>query len=245
MLVAVGAPEPPLFELEDVVIDLGDVRPLDGVSLRLSGEGITVILGQSGSGKSTLLRLLNRLEVPTSGSVRFRGRDLDELDPLELRRHVGMVFQRPTLFPGTVRDNLRVAVPDADDDALADVLSRVGLDRTFLDRVGDDLSGGEAQRACLARSLVAEPEVVLMDEVTSSLDPRGARLLEERTLDLVRGGVPVLWVTHDLDQAMRLDHDPVVLVDGRLATDEERARFLERQGDDHPAGSAAGDGEAT
>lgn len=254
MLVAVGAPEPPLFELEDVVIDLGDVRPLDGVSLRLRGEGITVILGQSGSGKSTLLRLLNRLEVPTSGTVRFRGQDLDELDPLELRRRVGMVFQRPTLFAGTIRDNLQVAVPGAGDDDLAELLGRVGLDRSFLDRVGDDLSGGESQRACLARSLAAHPEVLLMDEVTSSLDPRAARLLEERTVDLARGGVPVLWVTHDLDQAMRLDDDPVVLVRGRLATDDERAAFLAHRDlapHDHarwegrPADAAAGDGEVS
>src|SRR5690606_11232412 len=101
-----GEDGPPLFALDDVVVAIDDARPLDGITLDLPGEGITVIVGASGSGKSTLLRLLNRLEVATSGTVRFRGTDIDELDPLALRRQVGMVFQRPTLFPGTVRDNL-------------------------------------------------------------------------------------------------------------------------------------------
>lgn len=216
----------PLFELSDVVVAVDGARPLDGISLTFDREGVTVVLGASGSGKSTLLRLLNRLEVPTSGTVRFHGRDIADIDPLQLRRQVGMVFQRPTLFPGTVRDNLLVAAPDASDDDLGSALERVGLDVRLLGRVGDDLSGGEAQRACLARTLLARPEVLLMDEVTSSLDPRGARLLEDRTLDLARSGVPVIWVTHDLDQARRLDPDPVVLVAGRLATDDERRAFL-------------------
>ncbi|QGG97098.1 ATP-binding cassette domain-containing protein [Actinomarinicola tropica] len=216
-----------MFSLHDVVVAIDDARPLDGITLDLPGRGVTVILGASGSGKSTLLRLLNRLEVPTSGTVRFHGRDLDEIDPLALRRQVGMVFQRPTLFPGTVRDNLRVARPDADDATLERMLERVGLPVALLDRVGDDLSGGEAQRACLARTLITEPEVLLMDEVTSSLDPRASQLLEERTQQLAGAGeVPVVWVTHDLDQAVRLDPEPIVLTQGRLADAEERAAFL-------------------
>ena len=158
----------------------------------------------------------DRLEVPTSGVVRFHGRDVAGIDPLQLRRQVGMVFQRPTLFPGTVRDNLLVAAPDASDDDLGSALERVGLDVRLLGRVGDDLSGGEAQRACLARTLLARPEVLLMDEVTSSLDPRGARLLEDRTLDLARSGVPVIWVTHDLDQARRLADHVLVMTAGRI-----------------------------
>lgn len=216
----------PLFALRDVVVSYGDARPLDGITLDLPGDGITVVLGASGSGKSTMLRLLNRLEVPSSGEIRFHGEDLSRMDPLALRRRVGMVFQRPTLFPGTVRDNLLVAAPDAGDEDLAVALERVGLPAELLDRVGDDLSGGEAQRACLARTLLARPEVLLMDEVTSSLDPRASRLLEERTVALAASGVPVVWVTHDLDQALRLDPDPVVLTAGRLATADERAAFL-------------------
>ncbi len=98
-----------LFEFDDVEVSFGDARALDGISLTVPDDGVTVLLGASGSGKSTMLRLCNRLEVPTAGRVLFRGTDIMDLDPLSLRRRVGMVFQRPTLFPGTVIENLRVA----------------------------------------------------------------------------------------------------------------------------------------
>src|SRR5688572_17487756 len=103
----------PLYELVGVSLTIDDATILDRVDLIVPGEGITVLLGPSGAGKSMLLRLLNRLEVPTGGEVRFRGESLADLDPLALRRKVGMVFQRPAPFPGTVRDNLLVADPGA------------------------------------------------------------------------------------------------------------------------------------
>jgi putative ABC transport system ATP-binding protein len=239
MLTGVTSSDPPLFELREVVVEAGDARPLDGVSLCFEADGIHVVVGESGSGKSTLLRLLNRLEVPTSGTVAFRGDDISALDPLRLRRQVGMVFQRPTLFPGTVLDNLRVAAPDLDEDAAGELCTRVGLPADLLSRIGDDLSGGEAQRACLARSLAAEPDVLLMDEVTSSLDRRATRVLEDRTQELAAAGTPIVWVTHDLDQALRLDPEPTVLSAGRLATDAERAAFLSGS-DDHDEGADRG-----
>lgn len=222
----VAPPDVPLFELRDVVVTAGDVHPLDGVSLCLGASGVHVLLGESGSGKSTLLRLLNRLEVPSSGQVLFRGDDVAAVDTLDLRRRVGMVFQRPTLFPGTVRDNMLVADAGLDETAMVAALDRVGLDAGLLDRVADDLSGGEAQRACLARTLVTGPEVVLMDEVTSSLDRRASRGLEARARELADDGVPVVWVTHDLDQARRLDDQPIVLFAGRLASPGERRAFF-------------------
>ena len=176
-----------------------------------------VLVGPSGAGKSTLLRLCNRLEVPTSGCVRFRGDDVGTLDPLALRRRVGMVFQRPTPFPGTVVENLRVAEPALRDREAGAALERVGLAPELLGRPATELSGGEAQRVCLARTLVTEPEVVLMDEPASSVD-RNARLaLERLACDLVRDGVSVLWVTHDLDQMRRIADYVVVVIGGRLA----------------------------
>jgi putative ABC transport system ATP-binding protein len=176
-----------------------------------------VLVGPSGAGKSTLLRLCNRLDVPTSGRVLFRGDDVAGLDPLALRRRVGMVFPRPTPFPGTVMDNLRIAEPDLGvDDAVA-ALQRVRLEPDLLDRPATELSGGEAQRVCLARTLVTQPEVVLMDEPTSSVD-RAARLaLESLARDLVHDGVSVLWVTHDLDQMRRVADRVVVVIAGRIA----------------------------
>jgi putative ABC transport system ATP-binding protein len=194
-----------------------------------------VIVGPSGGGKTTLLRLLNRLEVPTSGEIRFRGDPLDSLDPLVLRRRVGMVFQRPAPFPGSVRDNLLVADPAAVNGSLAAALVAAGLGESFLDRSADDLSGGETQRLCLARTLVTEPEVLLMDEPTSALDRGSRRLLEATARRLAAGGRPVLWVTHDLDQAERLADDCVVLMDGHVAGPAERDRYLSSasSGDEH------------
>jgi putative ABC transport system ATP-binding protein len=216
-----------LFEFDDVVVRFGDDVALDHVSATVpDGGSVTCLLGASGSGKSTLLRLCNRLEVPTSGEVRFRGRSLDDLDPLALRRAVGMVFQRPTPFPGTVRDNFLVADPHAAEDVMRAVLERVRLPTSFLDREADSLSGGEQQRASLARTLITEPEVLLMDEPTSALDPAATAALEELGRDLAAAGMPVLWVTHDLEQADRIADRRIVLVRGRVADEHQAQHYL-------------------
>src|SRR5690606_42159489 len=126
-----------------------------------------------------LLRLLNRRGGRTAGEVRFRGRPVQEIDPLELRRRVGMVFQRPTPFPGTVRENLLVAEPGATEDEMARVLRAARPDPEFLDRDADELSGGEAQRMCLARTHLTRPEVLLKDKSTSDIDPVVRKRQEE------------------------------------------------------------------
>jgi putative ABC transport system ATP-binding protein len=206
----------PLFAFEDVVLELDGRRVLDGVRAELPDEGVTCLVGPSGSGKSTLLRLCNRLEVPTAGTVRFRGRDVADLDPLKHRRQVGMVFQRPTPFHGSVRANLLVARPEADDVALEAALERAALPASFLDRVADDLSGGEAQRMCLARTLVTEPEVLLMDEPTSSLDPEATKDLERLARQLAEQRVRIVWVSHDPEQVDRIADARFVVEDGTV-----------------------------
>ncbi len=187
------------------------------VTVAIPDVGVTAVIGPSGAGKSTLLRTCNRLEAPTSGTVRYRDDDVAGLDPLHLRRRVGMVFQRPTPFPGTVLENLRIAAPElGEDDALA-ALARARLESGFLHRPASELSGGEAQRVCLARTLVTGPEVLLMDEPTSSLDPHQRGALEQLARDLADGGIPVVWVTHDLQQMRRIADAVVVMIDGRVA----------------------------
>ncbi len=199
---------------------------LDRLDCELPLDGITVIVGPSGAGKTTLLRLCNRLEVPTRGRLLLDGQDVAEIAPLALRRHVGMVFQRPTLFPGSVRDNLHVARADAPDAALSEILGRVGLDPAVLDRAADDLSGGEGQRVCVARALLTEPSVLLMDEPTSSLDPDHRATIEQLARGLARDGLAVVWVTHDLRQAVRLGDRVMVVIGGRLAGADEAAAYL-------------------
>jgi putative ABC transport system ATP-binding protein len=206
----------PLYIFDDVSVAPNGIAILEGVSAEIPKEGITGIVGPSGSGKTTLLRLCNRLEVPSRGRVLFRGRPVTDIDPLELRHDAGMVFQRPTLFGGSVRDNLLVAKADASEAEMKSALEGAELDPEFLDRHGDDLSGGEAQRACIARTLIAGPQVLLCDEVTSSLDA-GPRLGLERTARLLADdGMPVLWVTHDLEQARRIADYLVVVIAGRI-----------------------------
>lgn len=209
-------PEVDLFRFEGVTLTVDGATILAGIDARIPDHGLTAIVGPSGSGKSTLLRLCNRLEVPTGGRVWFRGDDVSALDPLALRRRVGMVFQRPTLFPGTVAENLTVAAPDLAEGAAVAALERAGLDAGFLDRTGDDLSGGEAQRACLARTLVTGPEVLLMDEPTSALDENNTLVLERLGRELADSGVPVLWVTHDKAQVDRIADRRIELDQGRV-----------------------------
>ncbi len=212
---------PPLFRFTDVTLEAesepgsggGTVptRILDRVTVDLPDRVLVAVVGASGSGKSTLLRCCNRLEVPTAGTIEYRGQRLDQLDVLDHRRHVGMVFQRPTTFAGTVTENLRVAEPDLSDRAVTAALAAVGLDPELATRQADDLSGGEAQRMCLARTLVRRPDVVLMDEVTSSLDPAQRRGIERLAQALVEDGLGVVWVTHDMAQVQRIARYVVVM----------------------------------
>jgi putative ABC transport system ATP-binding protein len=220
-------PSEPVLGFEGVHVSSDDgVVLLRGVDVTVCPGQVTVLAGPSGAGKSTLLRVGNRLEVPSAGLVRFHGTDTGTLDPRELRRRVGMVFQTPVVFGGTVRDNLHVAAPGADDDSLRVELERVGLAGELLDRVADDLSGGEAQRVCIARALLTRPEVLLMDEPTSALDPENRRGIEALVRELAAEGLGILWVTHDLAQARRLGDQLVVLVDGRNADPDEAERYL-------------------
>ena len=184
--------------------------------MTLPDAGITAIAGPSGAGKSTLLRCCNRLEAPDAGTVRYRGEDIAALDPLAHRRAVGMVFQAPVLFPGTVADNVRVADPQAGDERVAALLRRAALDpEAFAARDADTLSGGEGQRVCLARTLATDPQVILMDEPTSALDADASTELEALMRALAGDGVPVLLVTHDEAQLERVADHVLRLKDGR------------------------------
>ena len=202
-----------LFRFSEVEVTGSSGVRLHDVTLTIPASGITVLAGPSGAGKSTLLRLCNRLEVPSRGSIHFRDQDLASYDPLELRRQVGMVFQKPVLFGGTVRDNLAEADGDG---RLEDALDRAALAGSFLDRPAGELSGGEAQRVCLARALMADPAVLLMDEPTSSLDGGAVSKLEELARGLAEGGTPIVWVTHDLAQLRRLADHVAVLLSGTV-----------------------------
>ncbi len=204
------------FDFERVTVRRAGRMVLDEITNRIPSAGISVVSGPSGAGKTTLLRLCNRLEVPDEGTVRYRGQPLDELDPLELRRRVGMVFQRPTPFPGTVADNLMLARPGAASGELAAALERVSLDPGLLGQEARTLSGGELQRMCLARTLVTQPETLLLDEPTSALDAQPKQVFEATARHLAAQGITIIWVTHDEAQAVRVADRIYELHDGHL-----------------------------
>ncbi len=207
-----------LFAFEGVGVSGSDGEVLRSVDLTLPDGGVSVVLGPSGSGKTTLLRLCNRLEAAHQGRVLFRGVDVATLDPIDLRRTVGMVFQKAVLFGGTVTDNLLVAVPGADTGTMTAALERAELPAEFLTRDADTLSGGEAQRVSIARTLIVGPSVLLMDEPTAALDGAPRLGLERLARRLVVEGVPIVWVTHDLQQARRLADHVVLMINGAVRT---------------------------
>lgn len=205
-----------VFSFHGVGVTIDGTDVLHDVTFDIPASGVTVVVGASGSGKSTLTRLCNRLIDPTGGLVCFRGHDVRSLDVLALRRAVGMVFQRATVFDGTVEDNLAVT-GIADRQAHERILREVGLDPAAVsEQDARSLSGGEAQRLCLARTLLVDPQVLVADEPTASLDETAARRLEALACDAAERGVPVLWVTHDKAQVERIADHVVVLESGTI-----------------------------
>lgn len=204
------------FVLDRVTVARTAGHILDAVAGQIESGRCTAIVGPSGSGKSTLLRVLNRLEEPTSGRVYLDGRPITELNVLDLRRRVGLVAQQPVLLTSRADEELRVGRPDLPEHQIAGLLKRVGLSPSFADRPTAHLSGGEAQRLCLARTLAVEPETLLLDEPTSALDGVNVALISDLARDHVADGGTVVLVSHDLAVVRRIASHVLVLDYGRL-----------------------------
>jgi ABC-type proline/glycine betaine transport system ATPase subunit len=199
----------------------------------MPGGSITAIVGPSGAGKSTLLRAINRLIEPTAGEVYLDGKPTSGMDPLDLRRRVGMVFQLPGLFGATVEEatlyGARLAGKDAD---AGQLLEMAGLDASFKDKAPHALSVGEQQRVSIARTLALEPEALLMDEPTSALDGAARRRIEDLIRELNASlGLTLVVVSHDLDQVERVADRVVVLVRGRSEGEWGRDEFFSGPGE--------------
>ena len=206
-----------LYQLRDLQHRYGERTVLNLPALDIERGEILALVGPSGSGKSTLLRLLQFLETPSSGSITFDGTTFSGSAPLDVRRRVVTVFQHPALLDRSVFDNvgygLRLRRMQHVPETIMDALERVGL-RDYARVRAKTLSGGEAQRVALARSLVLNPAAVLLDEPTANLDPYNVGLIEE----IIRGHgeTTVVLVTHNTFQAKRLADRVGLLLGGKL-----------------------------
>jgi phosphate transport system ATP-binding protein len=246
----------PKFEVEDLDVWYGEERALDGISMTIPEESVTALIGPSGCGKSTFLRCLNRMNDRISaarveGSVRLDGEEIyqDGVDLVELRKRVGQVFQSPNPFPKSIRDNIAYG-PRQHGDINTGLLARLtgsyeagkeerivetSLRRAALweevaDRLDDNamgLSGGQQQRLCIARCLSVDPDVILMDEPASALDPIATAKIEDLIEDLAEDYTVVI-VTHNMQQAARIsDQTAVFLTGGQLVEYDETDTIFE------------------
>jgi putative ABC transport system ATP-binding protein len=205
---------------------------LNNMSFGASSEkdGIIGILGPSGSGKSTFLRLINGLISPTTGKIVIGTKEITNWNPLELRYDVGMVLQRPYLFPGTVRDNLEFGPMTRGikltNDRLVKLLNKVDMNPKFLDKSVSTLSGGEQQRVSIARTLANEPSVLLLDEPTSALDVASEETVEEIFKQLKEENKLLFLVSHDPDQTKRLCDRIMIINQGKLDKDMTTTDFF-------------------
>ena len=233
-----------VMEVRDVALGFGAVTILQDLTVAFPNGTITALVGPSGSGKTTFLRSLNRMNDKVRGfwkrgSILLEDEEIHggSVDPLVLRRRVGMVFQRPNPFPMSIQDNViagvkahKMAKRRDYKDIAETYLAQVGLWSHVAERLNDSpfrLSGGQQQLLCLARALAVNPEVLLLDEPTSSLDPRSTEAVEE----LVRRLTPeltVVIVTHNLAQARRLSDNMIFFYEGRLVEEGPTAQLFER-----------------
>jgi len=207
-----------VFDVEKLEVAYNGALALRDVTIEIRENFVTAFIGPSGCGKSTLIRCFNRMNdlIPgatVAGSIRYHGRDLygPKVDPVEVRRRIGMVFQKPNPFPKSIYDNVAfgprvLGLKSGLDGRVEQALSRAALWDEVKDRLEDNalgLSGGQQQRLCIARALAVEPDVILMDEPASALDPVSTSRIEDLIHELKRDYTIVI-VTHNMQQAARV-----------------------------------------
>lgn len=253
---AVATPSATLLEVDDLSLFYGLAQALSGISLRMPEKMVTAFIGPSGCGKSTLLRCFNRMNdlidnVRISGSIRIGGEDINgpAIDVIELRKRVGMVFQKSNPFPKSIYDNVAYGLrlqgvrnKSALDDRVEESLRQAALWDEVKDRLhgsGLSLSGGQQQRVCIARAIAIKPEIILMDEPASALDPLATARIEDLILTLKKDYTIVI-VTHNMQQAARISDYTAFFYLGQLvefgATAKVFTNPVKKQTEDYVTG---------
>ena len=227
----------PVLESNDLSVAYGDQTAVSGVSLQVPKNSVVSLIGPSGCGKSTLLRCFNRMNdlIPSAsvkGPVNFAGQNIydPEVDPTEIRFRIGMVFQRPNPFPKSIYENVAFGaringITDDLDELVETSLRRAAVWDEVKDRLNDSglsVSGGQQQRICIARALAVNPEIVLMDEPASALDPISTQAIEQLIQEL-SNEVTIIIVTHNMQQATRISDYAAVM----MAGEERIGRMIE------------------
>jgi len=208
---------------------------LQHVSFKVGQGEFIGIAGPSGSGKTSLLRIMNLLQSPTEGTVMYKNKDIMQYDPMQLRREVGYVLQKPYLFEGTVQNNLEYSYlvwkqkPDVAE--IVTYLARVNLTTAILEKRGNEMSGGEQQRVALVRSLLAKPELLLLDEVSASLDEENILILEQLIkAECKARNLTVFFISHNTDQLRRLAEKILYLERGQVIFNGSTEEFFRIRG---------------
>lgn len=206
---------------EDVSFEVNQTKLLKNITGTFYKGQITTLIGPSGAGKTTLLKLCNGLNSASNGQIMIEREHIELMEPTILRRRIGIALQSAPILKTSVYENL--ALPRklqqqqlSKEEALSFLLA-VGLDEAFLMREATDLSGGQKQKLAIARTLVNQSDVLLLDEITSALDPRSVREIEELVVQLNKNyGVTIIWITHNIEQAKLLGHFTWMLKEGQL-----------------------------
>ncbi|RKQ28795.1 phosphate ABC transporter ATP-binding protein [Oceanobacillus halophilus] len=213
--------EQPIIQLKNVTFSDGDLTIINDITGSFPEGRITTLVGPSGAGKTTLFRLLNRLISPDTGEIVIKGKRIEEYNPIELRRKVGLALQSATMINGTVFKNLSLPLTlqgeELPEEEANELLEDVALGKDFLHRNIKDLSGGQKQKVSIARTLVNKPKVLLLDEITSSLDRVSQQDIEELIQKInQKYGTTIIWITHNLEQALSIGDYTWVMMAGEL-----------------------------
>jgi len=207
-----------IITIKDLEKHLEKKPVLRGINLEIKRGEIIALVGPSGSGKSTLLRCLNRLIEAERGDIIYNQKNIKEIPPIELRREIVLVHQESVMLPGTVFDNVSFGpslIKDVDKNHIKKCLNDAGLTEDFLEKDASKLSGGEKKRVALARALALEPNILLLDEPTSGVDPKKVTTVERNIVEFSKKRkLTVLWVTHYVEQAKRVSSRIANLKDG-------------------------------